>query len=196
MCIRSNILFRCGRLHPLYLLTDDSQRSGVGHEDAVQALRLLGGVVGIVVAHLPLLVLRLGKSTPAPEVAASEVSTLFGIVGNEREDILVVAVAPVRRGVEGKLEAVAGIAELLHHQRFVQRVADGQVLVDVRLGVLTGLWQVLDERVGLGPTPVVGPQVDIAVVDIGVGTDAGPAAEVVLTAPRALAADGDEVVLV
>ena len=46
------------------------------------------------------------------------------------------------------------------------------------------------------PSPVEGPQVDVAVVDVSIGTDARPAAEVVLATPRALAAHGDEMVLV
>ena len=66
--------------------------------------------------------------------------------------------------------------------------------VDIVAGaVATGL-EVVDEMVGACPRPVVGPEVDIAVVDIGIGADALIGRIVVLAAPRALTADGDEVV--
>ena len=70
-------------LHASHLFTDHSQRGAVGSEDAVQTLCLLGGVVGIGVAHLPLLMLRNGEAAPTPEVATSKLTTLLSIVGNE-----------------------------------------------------------------------------------------------------------------
>ena len=66
--------------------------------------------------------------------------------------------------------------------------------VDIVLRVRLGLRQVLNQMILTRPTPVIGPQVDIAVVDILVSTDALPTAVVALTAPGALAADGDQVV--
>ena len=68
--------------HTVYLRADDSQCGGISGKDGVQSLSLLGRVVGIVVAHLPLLVLRPGQSTPSPEVAAGEVAAALSVVSH------------------------------------------------------------------------------------------------------------------
>ena len=82
--------------HAFHLFADDGQCRRVRGEDGVQTLCLLGRVVGIVVAYLPLLVLRTGKTAPTPEVAAGKESALLGIVSHQREDIAVVAVASLQ----------------------------------------------------------------------------------------------------
>ena len=68
--------------------------------------------------------------------------------------------------------------------------------VDIVLRIRLGLRQVVDEVVFSRPTPVVGPEVDITIVDIFIGTDTLIAIPVVLTAPRPLAADGNQMVRV
>ena len=50
--------------------------------------------------------------------------------------------------------------------------------------------------VGTSPTPVVWPKMNIAIVDVLVGTNALIALDVVLTSPTALATDADEVIFV
>ena len=52
--------------HTLHLRLYDTERGSVGGKYRVQSLCLLSRIVGIRVAHLPLLVQRLGKTTPAP----------------------------------------------------------------------------------------------------------------------------------
>ena len=56
-------------------------------------MRFLGRIASIVVARQPLLVLRIGKAAPRPEVATRKLASLFGIVRHKREDILIIAVA-------------------------------------------------------------------------------------------------------
>ena len=146
-------------------------------------MRFLCGVVGIVVAHLPLLMARLSQAAPSPEITARKQATLLSMVSHQREDVPIIAVASLCRCVECELEAIARITELLHHQGFVQAFADGQMLVDILLGVLTGTRQMLDERVRMRPSPVVRPQMYITVVDVAVGTDALVALNIILTAP-------------
>ena len=68
--------------------------------------------------------------------------------------------------------------------------------VDIILRVRLRLRQVVYQVILSSPAPVIGPQVDIAIVDILVSTDALPTAVIALTAPGALAADGDQVVRV
>ena len=160
--------------HTLHLRTDNVKCSGVCSEDGVQALRLLCRVVGIGVAHLPLLVLGLCETAPTPEVTTGELTTTLGIVGNEGEHIFIIAVTTLGGGTDGKLEAITRITELLHDERLVQTVAYGKMLVNVFLRVLTGYGQMLDKGVGLCPSPVVGPQMHVAIVDILIGTDTGP----------------------
>ena len=46
------------------------------------------------------------------------------------------------------------------------------------------------------PTPVVRPQMDIAIIYIPVGTNALPAIQLAFTAPLAFTSDGDEMILV
>ena len=106
--------------HSVHLFTDYGQGCGVAGEDGVQSLSLLGRVVGIVVAHLPLLVLGLCKATPAPEVAAGKLASLLGIVGDKGEDVLIVAVTTRGWGSEGKLEAITRLAKLLHDKGFLE----------------------------------------------------------------------------
>ena len=143
LCCRMFVLFDF--FHSIHLLTDDFQRRGVTCEDAIQSLSLLCGVVGVVVANLPLFVFRLGKTAPSPEVAAGKLPALLGILNHQREDVFVIAVAPLGRRSDVKLETVARIAELLHHQRLIQLVANGEVLVNVLLRIVAGTRQVLNE---------------------------------------------------
>ena len=180
--------------HAFHLFADDGQCRRVRGEDRVQPLRLLGWVVGIVVAYLPLLVLRTGKTAPPPEVAAGKESALLGIVSHQREDIAVVAVASCGGTACREREAVARITELLHHERLAQTLTNGQMLVNILLGILAGTRQVFNQRIRLRPAPVVRPQVDVAVVYVLVGTDAFPTSEVVLTPPGTLTANRNEVV--
>lgn len=50
---------------------------------------------------------RLGQSAPAPEVAACELPAFGGVVGNEREYIFIIAVAPAVVDAGEKRETVA-----------------------------------------------------------------------------------------
>ena len=177
-------------------VADDAERGAVTVEDRVEPLLLLGGVVGVGIAYLPQLMARTGLSTPSPEVATGEEPALARIAGNKLEDISIIGIAALRRRTRAEAHAIAGIAKLLHDERLAQVLADGEMTIDIVLSVGAGTWQVFDERVGLGPAPIVRPQMHIAVVDILVGADALIASIVTLAAPCALTADGDEVVLV
>ena len=175
-------------------VADDAERGAVTVEDRVEPLLLLGGVVGVGIAYLPQLMARTGLSTPSPEVATGEEPALARIAGNKLEDISIIGIAALRRRTRAEAHAIAGIAKLLHDERLAQVLADGEMTIDIVLSVGAGTWQVFDERVGLGPAPIVRPQMHIAVVDILVGADALIASIVTLAAPCALTADGDEVV--
>ena len=123
---------------------------------------------GIGIAHLPLLVAGLCESAPSPEVAACEASASFHVVGHELEYIFIVAVAGFCGRSWSETEPIAGIAEFFHDERFLDFLADLQVAVDVVAGVLTRALHVFPERVFFGPAPVVRPQVDVAIVDVGI----------------------------
>lgn len=163
-------------IHPICLffldqtdfLADHLQRRLVFGKDRVESLLLLSGIAGIGIAHLPLLVAGLCESAPSPEVAACEASASFHVVGHELEYILIVAVAGFCGRSWSETEPVAGIAEFFHDERFLDFLADLQVAVDVVAGVLTRALHVFPERVFFGPAPVVRPQVDVAIVDVGI----------------------------
>ena len=137
-----------------------------------------------------------GIASPPPEVAAGKVSAGLCIVTHQGEYIFIIAVTPLGcgRGREG--ESVTRIAEFLHHERFLDTGTYSKVLVDILFGVLARHSEVIDEVVFACPTPVVWPQMYIAVVYIGVSTDALVACYIVLAPPTALTSDTDKMVLV
>ena len=131
--------------------------------------------------------LRLGISAPSPEVASCKVATLLGIVAHQSEHVLIESVAPLGWCAQSELKSIARVSELLHHKRFLNLGAYVQVSVYILLGVLLGAWQVLYQRVRLGPSPVVWPQVYVGVVYVLISRYALPAVKVALAAPCALA---------
>ena len=68
--------------------------------------------------------------------------------------------------------------------------------IDILLGVLARHTQVFHKMFLASPAPVVGPEMNVAIVYILVGTDTFIAGDIVLTSPTALASDTDEVVTV
>ena len=156
----------------------------------------LGWIAGIIISYLPLLVLRLGKTTPAPEVATGKITTRGGIVANKTEDILIITITTFcsRRRREG--ETVTRIAELFHRQRLTDATANSKMFINILLGVLAGYAQIFQQMVFSCPTPVVRPQMDIAIIHITVGTNALPAIQLAFTAPLAFTSDGDKMVLI
>ena len=98
-----------GKLFPGPLLrelripfADDVERRAVGAEYGVEALRLLGWVARVGVAHLPIVMLGLGLAAPSPEVASrKEAAALAGVV-DEAEDVVVEVVAYGSRGFEAE----------------------------------------------------------------------------------------------
>ena len=129
-------------------------------------MRFLGRIARIVVARQPLLVLRIGKAAPRPEVATRKLASLFGIVSHKREDILIIAVATLGAHSLVELEAIARIAKLLHHKRFAKTVAYLKMTVDILKRVVAGCRQIFDKAVGARPAPVIRPDMDVAIVDV------------------------------
>ena len=85
-------------------------------------------------------------------------------------------------------------AEEAQAHGIVDTVADFQMTVDILLRIRLGPRQVLYERVCFRPAPIVGPQVDVGIVNVLIGGNAFPTTEVILTAPCALRTDADQVV--
>ena len=82
------------------------QRSIIRCKDRVQALLFLSRVAGIVIAHLPVSMLRIGKSAPSPEVTAGKKSLVLTILDNQTEDILIEAIARLCRSILVETEAI------------------------------------------------------------------------------------------
>ena len=59
------------------------------------------------------------------------------------------------------------------------------MLVYIGLGVAAALFKVFAEGALVGPSPVIGPQVDVHVVDVGIGADLLVEVHIILAAPAA-----------
>ena len=90
----------------------------------------LGRVAGVVVATLPILVGRIGKTAPCPEVAAGKEAAVLTLLADKVEHILIIFITGGGRHIFGKLEAVAREAELLQDDGLAVLQGHFHVVVD------------------------------------------------------------------
>ena len=95
-----------------------------------------------------------------------------------------------------KLKTVARITELFQYKRFLILFCYIQMLVDVGFGVCAGFPYIFLNAVFRCPAPVIGPDVDVHVVDVRIGMDLLEESDVFLASVLSFASRRNQVVRV
>ena len=184
-----------GAGEPAGVLPDDADGGGVGEIDGIETLGLLGRVSAIVVAFLP--ELAAGnlpcKTAPAPEIEAGELPSGFRRFRYPREHVRIVPVPAAYRSAFLEGETVARVAEFLYHERLAQPAGEGEVPVDVFVGLHDGSVHAAGDVTFLDPAPVVGPDVDGHIVDVVAAVDPFHELHALLATHQAFVAGGNHV---
>jgi hypothetical protein len=178
------------------LLSDNLNSCGIGGEDRIEALSFLSRVASIGVTRQPLLMSGIGFATPTPKVTTSKITAFEGILSYQTKDKLVKGVADMGSGFLRIGETIARKSELLHDNGFTKTMSELEMFIDISLGIAATLRKVFAKRALMSPVPVVGPEVNVHVIDVCIGADLFIEIHVAFAPELAFRTNGNEVVLV
>ena len=137
-----------------------------------------------------------GKTAPCPEVASGKESAALTVLADEVEYITVIFIAGSGRCLFGEAETVTGKTEFLQNDRLAVLPGNDHVVIYILLSIFLGTRKKFLQAVRLHPTPVVRPDVDIQIIDVGVGMNLLEKIHIHFASPRALTAGRHHVVRV